>query len=96
MPLPLVPIALGVGTAALAGWAALRRSQPARIDQRAEDALDELPEGLATRRPADDRVGDDRAQTNATARLRRRITLPGGRSYDIDAGFLARLRITRL
>jgi hypothetical protein len=91
MPLPLVPLAIGVGTAALAGWAALRRVPPARIDQRAEDALDELPDGLATRRPL-----DDRPQTNATARLRRRITLPGGRSYDIDAGFLARLRITRL
>jgi hypothetical protein len=91
MPLPLVPIALGVGTAALAGWAALRRAQPARIDQRIEDALDALPEGLATRLPA-----DDRDQTNATARLRRRITLPGGRSYEIDAGLLARLRITRL
>jgi len=90
MPLPLVPIALGLSGAALAGWAAVRRSAPARIDQRGEDALDDLPEGLATRRPA-----DHRPQANASARLVRRITLPGGRSYDIDAGLIARLRITR-
>lgn len=87
---------MGVGTAALAGWAAWRRTQPARIDQRVEDALDELPDGLATRHPLDDRTSDTQAQSNATARLRRRITLPGGRTYDIDAGLLARLRITRL
>lgn len=91
MPLPLVPIAIGLGSAALAGWAAVRRSAPARIDQRAEDALDELPEGLATARPS-----DDREQTNASARLVRRITLPGGRRLEIDAGLIARFRIKRL
>lgn len=91
MALPLVPIAIGLGGAALAGWTAFRRSQPARIDQRCEDALDQLPEGLATRRP-DDRSG----QSNASARLVRRITLPGGRVVEIDAGLIARLRIRRL
>jgi len=91
MALPLVPIVLGIGGAALAGWAAVRRSAPARIDQRVEDALDELPEGLATRRPT-----DDREQSNASARLVRRITLPGGRRIEIDAGLIARLRIRRL
>lgn len=91
MALPLVPIALGLGGVALAGWTAVRRSAPARIDQRTEDALDQLPEGLATRRPT-----DDRDQTNASARLVRRITLPGGRCIEIDAGMIARLRIRRL
>jgi hypothetical protein len=90
MALPLVPIVLGISGAALAGWAAVRRSTPARIDQRAEDALDDLPEGLATRKP-----GDHREQTNATARMVRRITLPGGRRIEIDAGLIARLRIKR-
>lgn len=95
MPLPLVPLALGLGGAALAGWAAVRRSAPARIDQRAEDALDELPEGLATRRPTDDR-GRHGGQSNASARLVRRITLPGGRRLELDAGLIARIRLKRL
>ncbi len=91
MALPLVPIVLGVGGAALAGWAAMRNRVPARIDQRAEDSLDDLPEGLATRRPT-----DHRPQANATARVVRRVYLPGGRTLEIDAGLIARLRITRL
>ena len=91
MALPLVPIALGLSGAALAGWAALRRSAPARIDQRCEDALDQIPEGLATRRPE-----DRPEQSNASARLIRRVTLPGGRVVEIDAGLIARLRIRRL
>lgn len=91
MPLPLVPLALGLGGAALAGWAAVRRAAPARIDQRVEDALDDLPEGLATRRAT-----DDRGQSNASARLVRRITLPGGRQLEIDAGLIARIRLKRL
>ena len=91
MPLPILPVALGLGGAALAGWAAVRRSAPARIDQRCEDAMDELPEGLATRRPT-----DHRPQYNASARVKRRITLPGGRIVEFDAGLIARFRITRL
>lgn len=91
MPLPLVPIALGLGGAALAGWAAVRRAAPARIDQRAEDALDAMPEGLAARRAT-----DDRGQSNATWRLRRQITLPGGRRFEIDTALLARIRLKRM
>lgn len=91
MPLPLIPVALGLGTAALAGWAAVRRAAPARIDQRVEDALDELPEGLATRRAT-----DDRAQINATWRLRRSVMLPDGRRYALDTALLARFRLTRV
>ena len=91
MPLPLVPLALGLGGAALAGWAAARRAAPARIDQRAEDALDEMPEGLATRRAT-----DDRGQSNATWRLKRTLTLPGGRRYEIDTALLARFRMTKV
>ena len=94
MPLPLVPIAgvaLKYGTVALAAWLVARRMQPAHIDQRAEDALDELPEGLASRRPA------DRRQTNLTGRFRRTIRLQGViPAVEIDAAFLARLRARRV
>lgn len=94
MPFPLVPIAgaaLKVGGLAVVTWLFTRRMQIARIDQRSEDALDELPEGLATRRPA------DRDQTNMTGRFRRVIHLPGeAGAVEIDAAFVARLRARRL
>jgi hypothetical protein len=94
MPLPLVPlagVALTYGGVALAAWFVARRLPPARIDQRSEDALDELPEGLAARQPA------DRDQTNVTGRMRRRIRLPGSdRTFEVDAAFLARFRARRV
>jgi hypothetical protein len=93
MPLPLaplIPIALRIGAVAVAGLAAKRwiaaRSFPGRTDQRAEDALDDLGEGICLHRPA------DRDQANAGARLRRVIRFRG-RVWEVDAGFLARLRL---
>lgn len=96
MPLPLaplLPLALRLGAVAGAGYAAARwvnaRRFPGRTDQRAEDALDDLGEGLSLHRPAD-RAGD--GQTNATARMRRTLRI-GRRSWDLDAGLIARFRI---
>lgn len=96
MPLPLVPflpLALRLGAVAATGYAASRwlrkRSHPGRTDQRAEDALDDLGEGLSLHRPAD---RDEDRQTNASARFRRVIRFRG-RSYELDAGLLARLRL---
>jgi hypothetical protein len=96
MPLPLaplLPLALRLGAVAGASYAVTRwvkaRSHPGRTDQRAEDALDELGEGLSLHRPAD--RAEDR-QTNASARLRRVIRFRG-RAYEIDAGLVARLRL---
>jgi len=94
MPLPLVPIAgvaLKYGGVALAAWLVARRVAPvrveARLDQRAEDALDAMPEGLGLRRPR------DRDQTNATGRLLRRVQLPGmDRPVELEAAFYARFR----
>ncbi|KPQ07325.1 MAG: hypothetical protein HLUCCA12_05800 [Rhodobacteraceae bacterium HLUCCA12] len=90
MPLPLVPVAgaaLKYGGVALAAWMVARSVAPARIDQRAEDALDDMPEGLALRRPR------DREQGNATGRLVRRVKLPWmDRPVDIDVAFYARFR----
>ena len=96
MPLPLaplLPLALRLGAVAAVGLAArswlAARSHPGRTDQRAEDALDDLGEGLSLHRPVD--RTEDR-QTNASARLRRVIRIRG-RSYELDAGLLARFRL---
>ena len=96
MPLPLarlLPLALRLGAVATAGYAVTRwvaaRSFPGRTDQRAEDALDDLGEGLSLHKPAD--RAEDR-QTSATARMRRVIRFRG-RAYEVDAGLIARLRL---
>ena len=96
MPLPLaplIPLAVRLGLVATTSFAVTRwvrfATRPGRTDQRAEDALDELGEGLSLHRPAD--RAEDR-QTNATARVRRVIRFRG-RAYEIDAGLMARLRL---
>lgn len=102
MPLPLAPLlpaVLRLGMVATTTFAAVRwvraRSHPGRTDQRAEDAFDDLGEGLSLHHPAD-RAADGFAdrQTNATARLRRVIRF-GGKTLEIDAGFMARFRLRR-
>ncbi|WP_374430967.1 hypothetical protein [Tabrizicola sp.] len=96
MPLPLaplIPLAVRLGLVASTTWAVTRwvrsASHPGRTDQRAEDALDELGEGLSVHKPAD--RAEDR-QTNATARVRRVIRFRG-RTWEVDAGLMARLRL---
>lgn len=96
MPLPLaplLPLAIRLGLVATTTLAVTRwvrsGTYPGRTDQRAEDALDELGEGLSLHRPSD--RADDR-QTNATARIRRVIRFRG-RSYEVDAGLMARFRL---
>ena len=96
MPLPLaplIPLAVRLGLVASTTWAVTRwvrsATHPGRTDQRAEDALDDLGEGLSVHRPAD--RAEDR-QTNATARLRRVIRFRG-QSYEVDAGLMARFRL---
>lgn len=98
MPLPLaplLPVALRIGVVATTAIATARwvraRSFPGRTDQRAEDAFDELGEGVSLHRPAD---RAEEKQTNATARLRRVIRF-GGKTLEIDAGFMARFRLRR-
>jgi len=93
---PLVPIALRLGAVTAAGFALRRvlvaRTKVGRTDQRAEDALDDLDEGLAVHRPAD-RAED--GQTNTAARFRRTLRWGKG-GVELDAALLARLRIRRL
>ncbi len=92
MPVPLGPVAalaFRTGMVALAVWAVRRGMQPGRIDQRAEDALDDMDEGLALHR------ADDREQTNGAMRFRRRLEWNGG-GVEIDAAMLGRVRIRKL
>jgi hypothetical protein len=100
MPLPLaplLPLVLRLGAVATAGYAASRwaraRVGTGRTDQRAEDALDDLGEGLAVHRPADRAGGQTgNSQTNAAARIVRVIRF-GGKAWEVDAGLMARLRL---
>jgi hypothetical protein len=80
---------------AAAGYGIVRlvRSQVAagRTDQRAEDALDDLGDGIAAHAPRD-REG----QRNVAARLRRVIRGPGGGGVELDLGLIARFRLRRV
>lgn len=96
MPLPLaplIPIVVRLGLVATTTYALSRLARsasfPGRTDQRAEDALDELGEGLSVHRPSDRK--EDR-QTNASIRVRRLIRFRG-RSWEIDAGAMGRFRL---
>ena len=93
MALPLAPaavLAVKYGSVALAAFLLARRVQRGALDQRAEDALDRLPEGVTALRPG------DRDQTNVTARFRRVIRLgPDGAGVEIDAAALGRIRVRR-
>lgn len=94
MALPLAPIAgiaLRYGAVALAAYAATRAMTPGSTDQRAEDAMDSLPEGLTAHSPR------DREQMNGTARFRRVIRLgTNGPGVEIDAVALGRIRFRRV
>lgn len=100
MPLPLaplLPVALRIGMAATTAFAVTRwvraRTYPGRTDQRAEDAFDDLGEGVSLHRPGDRTAGGvDDSQTNANARLRRVIRFRG-KTWEFDAGLMARLKL---
>ncbi|MGY6706672.1 hypothetical protein [Roseinatronobacter sp.] len=91
MALPLAPIAavaVKYGALALAGYALARQVRPGHIAQPLEDALDEVPDGISITQPR------DADQINSAARLRRTIRLGHtGRGIELDAAFLARLKL---
>lgn len=101
MPLPLaplIPLALRIGVFAAAGLA-LHRSlrggvHPGRSDQRAEDALDALDEGIGLHRPRDRDV-DGGSQTNTGMRWRRVIRW-GPNALEVDAALISRFRVRRI
>ncbi|MGH1369748.1 MAG: hypothetical protein ACRBCL_14135 [Maritimibacter sp.] len=92
MPLPLAPIAgfaLRYGTVALATYTFARSIEPGRRDQRHEDALNDVDEGITFRRGAD--------QANVTHRWKRVIRLKsGGPGLEIDATTLSRIRFRKV
>jgi len=92
MPLPVAPlarIALRYGVIALAAYAATRRVGRAHYDQRAEDAMDSLNEGLNLRR--------EDSQINGTGRLRRVVRLgEDGPGVEIDLSAIGRLRLRKV
>lgn len=94
MALPLAPIAgvaLRYGAVALAAYVLTRQVGRGRVDQRTEDALDEMPEGITAHRP------HDRDQINGAARFRRVVRLGlQGPGVEIDASALGRIRFRRV
>ncbi|MFT4150316.1 MAG: hypothetical protein QM656_08970 [Paracoccaceae bacterium] len=98
----ILPLAIRVGAVAATAYTAwtLRRAvtakgYPGRVDQRAEDALDALDEGVSIHRSEVLGETEGDRQTNAAARFRRVVRL-GGREVEIDASALARLRVRRI
>ena len=95
---PLIPIALRIGAVAAAGLALRRvlrgKIHPGRSDQRAEDALDALDEGIALHQPRD-RAGPGGSQTNAGLRWHRVIRW-GSTALEVDASLISRFRVRRV
>lgn len=95
MPLPaaapVAATALKYAAVAAAAWWAVRRIPPGRIDQKWEDALDGVDEGLTATAPA------DRPQVNLGGRLRRVLRVGDtGPGLEIDVTALARFRMRRV
>ena len=97
MPLPIIPVAvfaLRAGLVTAAVWAVRgtfrRATRVGRTDQRAEDALDAMDEGVAVHAPA-----DLAGQRNLGVRVNRVIRWQGG-GVQVDLAAMGRLRIRRL
>jgi hypothetical protein len=92
MALPLVPIvglALRYGTVAFATYAVTRKFQAGRIDQRAEDAMDGLQEGVTVRK--------DKEQINGTGRFNRTVRFGDtGPGVEIDISALGRIKFRKV
>ncbi|WP_208347881.1 hypothetical protein [Pseudaestuariivita rosea] len=88
MALPLAPIA-SYGLLIAATYVMARNFPKLPRNQRVEDALDVVDEGIGLARDED--------QVNASGRIKRRY-FPTGQAlgFEIDAAFLARLRIKRI
>lgn len=91
MALPLAPLAglaLRYGAVALAAYAVTRKIDAGRIDQRAEDAMDTLEEGLTLHRTPE--------QINGTGRFKRTVRLgDNGPGIEIDISALGRIKLRK-
>lgn len=92
MPLPLAPIAgiaLRYGVVAVATYAVARHVRRGFYDQRGEDAMNDVGEGLSLRRDTD--------QINGTARYKRIVRLgANGPGLEIDITALGRIKFRRV
>lgn len=92
MALPLAPIAglaLRYGAVALTAYAIARAAERAPRDQRAEDAMDDMPEGIHIRRETD--------RVSGAGRIVRTFRVgPGGLGIEVDATALGRIRFRRV
>ncbi len=94
MPLPLAPIAgiaLRYGAVAVATYAITRRIriQKGHFDQRGEDAMDDVGEGISLRREPE--------QVNGATRFRRVVRLgSAGPGVEIDVTALGRIRFRKI
>ena len=86
---PIAALVLRYGAVAVLGFAAARAIPKLRRDQRVEDALDTVDEGIALRR--------DAQQINATGRWRRVVRMgQTGPGVEIDATSLNRIRLRKV
>ena len=92
MPLALAQIAgiaLRYGIVAVAAYAVTRRIERGHFDQRADEAMDDVNEGLSVRRDAE--------QLNGTGRIRRVIRFGrSGKGVEFDLTALGRIRIRKV
>lgn len=92
MPLPLAPIAsiaLRYGAVAIATYAFSKHIDRGHFDQRAEDAMDDVNEGVQVRKSNE--------QINASSRFRRTIRVgSNGPGVEIDVTALGRLRFRKV
>jgi len=94
MPLPLAPIAgiaLRYGAVAVATYAMTRKIsiQKGHFDQRGEDAMDDVNEGISVRREPE--------QVNGATRFRRVVRVGAdGPGVEIDITALGRVRFRKV
>jgi len=92
MPLPLAPvagIALRYVVVAFAAFTVARKVERGHFDQRADEAMDDVNEGLTVRR--------EQEQLNTTARYHRAIRLgTNGPGVEIDITALGRIRLRKI
>lgn len=86
---PIASLALRYGAVALATYAATRAIPKMRRDQRVEDCLDQVEEGIELRQ--------DDGQFNGSARFKRTIRMHNsGPGIEVDFTSLARITFRRV
>ena len=86
MALPIIPIAVVVGAVAIA-----RNVRVSPVDQRVQDRLDDVSEGLSAHRDPDGK------QINAAYRWKRTIRWgQKGPAIEVDASALGRIKFARV